>query len=166
MGDRLGTEAVLLVPAAGTQVQVRDQRQGCLPQTLAQGLSKQLVIAIPNPFVIEGDQEQVGMLQQVEQGLTPALGPHSIAQGSAQAIQERGLHQEVLDGCTLMAEDFVQQVVRYVVMAATEGSDEAGRIVTALEGEGRELQAGSSSPITSVRNVVVSSCVKRRSLAR
>src|SRR5258708_9135191 len=139
MGDRLGAEAVLLVPAAGTQVQVRDQRRGCLPQTLAQGLSKQLVIAIPAPVVIEGDQEQVSMLQQVELSLAVMLCTHSITQGGAPAIQERGLHQEVLDGCTLMSADFVRQVVHHIAMAPTEGRGEACRSLTAPQRERRAL---------------------------
>src|SRR2546428_10982757 len=142
MGGRLGAAALLRVPAAGAQVQGWGQRGSGLPQALAQDLSKQVVIAKPHPFLIEGEQEQVGLRQEVELCLAVMPATQSIAQGSTQAIQDGGLQQEVLDGFTLTAQDFVQQIVRYVVMAPAERGEEGGRLVTALQGACGELQAG------------------------
>src|SRR3989442_5653491 len=87
MGDRLGEQPVLFVPATGATMQLRDQRGGRLLQPLAQSLSKQVVIAIPAPFVVEGDEKHIGMLQEVEQGLAAVLCPHRIAQRGAEALQ-------------------------------------------------------------------------------
>src|SRR2546423_12024983 len=97
----LGEALVLLVPPAGATMQGRDQRGGRLLQALAQGLGKQVMVAIPLPFVIEGDQEQVGTLQEVELCLAVTRCTNRIAQRSAQSIQNAGLQQEVLDACGL-----------------------------------------------------------------
>src|SRR5437588_8598828 len=50
----LGEALVLLVPPTGATMQGRDQRGGRLLQALAQDLDKQVMVAIPLPFVIEG----------------------------------------------------------------------------------------------------------------
>src|SRR2546421_1189657 len=57
---------VLLVPPAGATVQGGDQRGGRLLQALTQDLDKQVMVAIPLPFVIEGGQKQIGTLQEIE----------------------------------------------------------------------------------------------------
>src|SRR5438034_10325364 len=93
-------------------------------------------------MVVKGHQEQVSPLQVVEQGLAPALFPHGITQWRAESIQDAGLQQELLYGCTLTIDHFFQQVIHHVVMAATERHDESSRILTTLQGEGGELQAG------------------------
>ena len=71
MGDCLGEQSLLLVPAAGAQVQVRDQRGSSLLQQPAQGLGKQAVVAIPLTLLVKSYQEQVRPLQEVEQNLAP-----------------------------------------------------------------------------------------------
>src|SRR5690242_5365753 len=80
MGHCLSVEPVLLVPVTGPAVQLRDQRRGCLLQPLAQHLGNQAMVAIPLPFVIEGNQEEIGPLQSVELCLTVVLCSHGIAQ--------------------------------------------------------------------------------------
>ena len=46
-------------------------------------------------------------------------------------LQERYLHQEVLDGFTLTAQDLVQKVVHHIMMTAAERRNEVCYIVTA-----------------------------------
>ena len=46
-------------------------------------------------------------------------------------LQERYLHQEVLDGFTLTAQDLIQKVVHHIVMMTAERRDEVCYIVTA-----------------------------------
>ena len=142
MGDCLGDQAVLLVPAARTQVQGRDQRGSSLLQPLAQGFGEQAVVAIPLSLLVEGHQEQVGPLQEVEHGLAPILLPHGITEWRAQSIQDAGLQQEILDIFTLTIQHLFQQVVHDIVMAATERRDEGLWIITTLQGECGELQSG------------------------
>ena len=50
----------------------------------------------------------------------------------ARSLHEvHAVHQEVLDGFTLTAQDLVQKVVHHIVMTAAEGRDEVCYIVTA-----------------------------------
>ncbi len=86
MRDRLGDEFALLVLATGTTVQNRDQREGRLLQPLAQHPGKQVVVAILLPVVIKGDQEYIGLLQEVQHGLAAVLCPHGIAERGAEAL--------------------------------------------------------------------------------
>ena len=108
MGDRLGAEAVLLVPAAGTQVQVRDQRRGCLPQTLAQGLSNQLIAkgirvnaVSPGNTYFEG-----GIWQNIERGM-PDLYKTAM---SLNPTGRMGTPQEVAAGVVFLASPVASRI--------------------------------------------------------
>src|SRR5215470_9691226 len=77
MGYCLVEQLALLEPAAGSAVQFRNQGRVCLPQTGAQYLGKQLMVAIPLPFIVQGDQEQVAPLDVRQPRLaivSPAYG--------------------------------------------------------------------------------------------
>jgi len=52
------------------------------------------------------------------------------------------VEQEVLDVGSLTAQDFIEEVVSDVVMAAAESGDESSGVVMVLEGVSSELQAG------------------------
>ncbi len=54
-------EPFLLVPLAGPAVQNWQSFWLGLVQTLPQQISKEMVIAVPTPFVVQGDDEQVGV---------------------------------------------------------------------------------------------------------
>ena len=62
MGYRLVEQLVLLVPATSPAVELRNQERLLLLQTTAQHLSKQMMVAIPLPFLVECDEEQVAPL--------------------------------------------------------------------------------------------------------
>ena len=57
-------------------------------------------------------------------------------------LQERGWQQGALNGFTLTAERFLQQVVHHIAMTATERLDEADRIVMVPQGKRRVTQQG------------------------
>jgi hypothetical protein len=63
MLNGLSDEPQPLKPATGTPVQrgYLGSRHAA-PQPLAQDIRKQLVIAVPAPFVVKRDEEQVGAL--------------------------------------------------------------------------------------------------------
>ncbi len=42
----------------------------------------------------------------------------------------------------LLPEDFIQEVIEYVMMAASECGDKAGQITRILHGQGSHLQTG------------------------
>ena len=96
--------AVAFMPLTGADVQVGDLlRRQALPQPSSQQVAEEVVIAIPAPLVVEGDDEQVGALDGL-QGLVTGAGRGAqdrIAQGAAQAVEDGGAQQERPDsaGC-------------------------------------------------------------------
>ena len=72
--------AVGFVPLAGTNVEIGDIfRCEVLPQALAQQIAEQVVIAIPVARLIQGHNEQVGLLQYLQQLLAGIFPCHCIA---------------------------------------------------------------------------------------
>ena len=69
--NSLVLQAIVLVPLAGAYVQFGYAARGsALKQSLPQQLSKQMMIAVPTPLLVQGDEEQVGVLD-VFQGFLP-----------------------------------------------------------------------------------------------
>ena len=63
MPDRLLGQVVALVPLAGALVQQRNQVRLLGEQARPQHVGEQVVVAVPLPPVVQGDEEQVGALQ-------------------------------------------------------------------------------------------------------
>jgi hypothetical protein len=75
MSDGLVEHFVLLVPTTSPSVQLSNHRWLLLLQPTAQHLGKQVMVAIPVPLVIEGNQEQVAPLDMHQKRL--AIGSPS-----------------------------------------------------------------------------------------
>ena len=58
------------------------------------------------------------------------------------SIKQRGLQQKVLDGFTLTAQHFLQQILHHIAMTAAERRDEACRVIMIEQGKCRQVQAG------------------------
>ena len=73
--ERFERKAILLVPLAGANVQLIQSafRTDALMKPLAQQVRKKMVIAVPAPFAIQRDHEQIGAFQ-IFQGLLPGDG--------------------------------------------------------------------------------------------
>ena len=63
-------QSMVFIPLAGTAVQfghtppLAPCRRACaLVQSLAQQIGKEMVITVPTPLVVQGDDEQVGMFE-------------------------------------------------------------------------------------------------------
>ena len=70
-------QSMVFIPLAGTAVQfgyapsfVLCRRGYALMQSLAQQISKEMVIAVPAPLIVQGDEEQVGVFE-IFQGCLP-----------------------------------------------------------------------------------------------
>ena len=83
---RFGEPSLLLIPAAGSQVEVGHQRLISLLQARAQGLGKQVVIAIPVPLVIQRDDKKVGLLQRGKPRLALLLASHCGTEGATELL--------------------------------------------------------------------------------
>ena len=104
-----------------------------------------MVVAIPPPLVVQGDDEEVGAFQIGKGGLAVgrAIAQNGIAQGRTQAVEEGGVEEEGLDGGGLLVQHFFDEVIQHKVVAPREGVDEVGRLfvpLLALHGEGGQLQ--------------------------
>ena len=63
-------QAILFIPLAGATVQFGHTVRLLLVQSLPQQISKEMVIAVPTPLVVQRDDEQVGAFE-VLQGFLP-----------------------------------------------------------------------------------------------
>src|SRR5947208_3439392 len=106
MVKRFNREAMVFIPLAGTTVQfghiphlISCRRGASLLQSLPQQISEEMVIAVPPPLVVQGDEEQVGMFD-IFQGCLPGTRggeQNGITQRAAQTIEDRRTQQERLD---------------------------------------------------------------------
>ena len=91
MLKRFERQTMIFIPLAGANVMLGDFFRGkALPQALAQQFSKEMVIAIPLPLVVERDDEQVGAFEIFQRRLpgTCRGEQHGLAQRTAQAIED------------------------------------------------------------------------------
>ena len=95
MVEGFDLQGIVFVPLAGAAVQlghahpiISGRRGGALLQPLPQQFGKEMVVSIPAPLGIEGDDEQVGSLEILEGLLAGSRGveQHGITQGAAQPI--------------------------------------------------------------------------------
>ena len=151
MVKRFHLQAMVFIPEAGTDVQfghalpfIPWRRGDALVQSLPQQIREEMVIAVPPPLVVQGDEEQVGAFE-IFQGCLPGnrgVEQNGITQGAAQAVEDRCAQQERLDAFGLLPEDFFHQIVQHEMVAAGERSDEAGGVLLSLQGKRSQLQAG------------------------
>src|SRR5205823_1543286 len=134
-------QSMVFIPDAGTTMQfghiphlIPWRRGASLLQSLSQQLREELVIAVPPPLVVQGDEEQVGVFEILE-GFLPGnrgVQQNGITQRAAQTVEDRRAQQERLDAFGLLPEDFFHQIVQHEMMAAGERSDEAGGVLLSL----------------------------------
>ena len=103
-----------------------------------------MVVAVPAPLVVQGDDEQVGPIEVLEGLLAGGRGveQHGITERAAEPIEDGRPQQEGLHGFGLPLEDLLDQVVEHEVVAAGERRDEAGDVFTALQRDRGQLQTG------------------------
>ena len=128
------------MPLAGAQV-VFGESLG-IAKTLAQQLCKEVVVAIPAPFVVQGDEEQIGALEAAPGSPGRSRGRRTASQRAAQAVENGCVEQERLHALGLPVQDFFDEIVQDEAVAAGERLDEAGEILLPLHGERGQLQAG------------------------
>src|SRR5438477_8874988 len=98
MVKRFYGQSMVFIPYAGTSVEfgytipfIPWRRCGTLVQSLPQQISEELVIAVPAPLVVQGDEEQVGAFEILEGFLPGNRGIHQngITQRAAQTVEDR-----------------------------------------------------------------------------
>src|SRR6266545_1267891 len=117
MFDRISDKAVRFVP--GTRF-VMERALFWLGYLGAEEIGEERVVAIPAAFVVERDQEEIGLLQIGQNRLAIVLLGDGIAERRAEAIENRGLAQEGADLGRLLPQDFLRQIVDDVAMPPAE----------------------------------------------
>src|SRR5258708_18299333 len=140
MPHRFLVIAVTLIPVGSPVMQFGHVVGLALLQACAQEISEELVIAIPGMLLIQGDDEQVSLLQVQKPCLAACISGHLPAEGSIQAIQERGVQQKLLDLFRLLLKHLFREVGHKSEVTAREGREKARSIALSLQRETGELQ--------------------------
>ena len=136
-------QPVLLAPGRRGPVQRRDPAGLLLLlQPGAQQVGEQVVVAPPAAHLIQRHQEQVRPLHPLQHHLATGTASDRITQPAAEALQHRGLQQELAHLVGLAIQHLVGQVVQDVAVAAAEGRHKPGGIRLSLQRQGGQLQAG------------------------
>jgi hypothetical protein len=123
-------------------VQRRHQPRFLLGQLEAEELPEEVMVSVPLPVVVEGDQEQVGLLQLGQQ-LAGVLGlQHGVAQRRRQALQDRGPDHEGAQRLGLAGQHLAAEVVDDVAVAGPEGGDERLQVRAAPQRQAGQDQPG------------------------
>jgi hypothetical protein len=130
------------VPLRGPQVEAGDVARPLLEQVGSEDVGEEMVVAVPVAAVVERDDEQVRTLEGLEH--RPAVVPAGdrVAEGAAEAVEDRGVEEEPADVVGLSAEDLLDEVVHDVAVVPREPGNEARGVRAALERECRQLQRG------------------------
>src|SRR5437764_15275925 len=98
MMKRFNLQTMVFIPYAGTTVQfghiphlISCRRGAALKQSLPQQISEELVIAVPAPLVVQGDEEQVDVFE-IFQGCLPGTGgdeQNGITKRARHSVQDR-----------------------------------------------------------------------------
>src|SRR5437879_1280077 len=119
MQDSISDLVVLGIPEAGTIVQNRHQIGMGALQPIAQGLSKQRMIAIAPTLVIQRYNKEIGLLEPFEQLLTASLLHHGITERSGEVFEDAGREQKRLYLLWLSSQHLLSQKVEDVTLIAT-----------------------------------------------
>src|SRR5215831_9753429 len=104
--------------------------------------SKEMVIAIPLPLVIQRNEKEIAPLQGRQECAAICLAGNSVAQWTTQPVEDRGLKQEGTDRFGLALQDLFNQVVHYVPVVSSERLDESVNVLLTLQGQRGQLQTG------------------------
>jgi hypothetical protein len=138
--DRLGYRRVLLVPPGGSEVQRRQQLGPLALEAAPQKVGEEVVVTVPDPVVVQRDDQQVLPLQRLQREPPVVAACEGVAQGAAEAAQDRGLQQERLHRAGLPLQDLFGQKVEDVAVSAGEGPDKAREVLAPPHRERGEVQ--------------------------
>src|SRR6202034_3218868 len=108
----------------------------------AEHLCEQMVVAVPLSVVVEGHEEKVVALDDVEDLRRVGRPGDGFAERRAEPVQDGGPRQELPDLDGLAAQHFLSQEVDDKAVVAAELADEGPRRGMAVKGERREVDTG------------------------
>jgi hypothetical protein len=88
-----------------------------------------VVVAVPPPLVVQGDDEEVLPLEGVQHRPAARSTGQGVAEAAGQLVEHRGVEQELPHLVRLPVQHLLQQVVQNEAVVAGERIDEGGRPV-------------------------------------
>ena len=110
-----------------------------------------MVVAVPLPLVVEGDDEQVPALEDLQRLAAVVAAGERVAQRAGHLLEHRGVEEEPANVAGLAVEHLLDQVVQDEAVAAGERVDKAGHptgvpgVSAAAGRESGQLQPGGPS---------------------
>ncbi len=143
--DRFLCQILGLVPKAGALVEQRQLFRLFAEQVGPKDVGEEVMVAVPFPPVVEGDDEEVGALQCREHAASIVAAGDSVAQWPGEPVENRRVQQEAANRVRLVFQHLLDQVVDDVAVVPGEPGNETGGVVAPLEGERSELKGGNPS---------------------
>src|SRR5579859_855897 len=132
---------MLRVPCTGFLMEERDSIRMRTLQTLAQHLREQVVIAVPLPLIVQGEQKEIGLFQPLEHHLPLRLACHRLTERPTEMLQNGSLEQEALHVRRLARQYLLGQVVNDETVRTCERLHKMRYVLTALQRERSQLEA-------------------------
>ena len=101
-----------------------------------------MVVAIPSPPLIEGDNEEIRPLKSLELFLSFLFTGHGVAKRSGHLVENGGLEQELLRRSRLARYHFVGNIVHDEPIVASKTIDEGVSAASVSNRQGRQLKPG------------------------
>ena len=137
--------AVRLEPDGRPRMERRDHF-GFPPSELGmQELSEQLVVAVPLAVAVKGDYQEVVAVQLFEYPARAAGVENSVAERTAQTVEDRRAGEERHLGARRPVEDLGAEIVAYKTVVAREGDHGFGTRAASLHGQRGQVQPGRPS---------------------
>ena len=143
--DRFREQAFPAEPAAGPPVEGGHRLgAGLAGQPGAQHVGEQVVVAVPDPLVVQRHQEQVGPLQLLQDRLAVpgGGGQQRIAQRGAQPVEHAGGQQKASGRGRPAVQHLGRQVVGHQAVPAGEGGHERRRVGPVAQRQPGQLEPG------------------------
>ena len=102
-------------------------------QLLPQKAGKEVMVTIPLPLVVEGEDEKIARFQIGEHVLGFWLPGNRNAQRPIESFQYRSLQKERSHIFWLTGQHFLSQVVEDKAVGAADAGDELARLIPALQ---------------------------------
>ena len=133
MLDRVPQHVTELIPPTGPLVQQRKLLRLSDQQGRPQHLGEEVVEPVLLAPVIQGDEEQVGSLEQGEHFRSVAAVGDGVARRPGQPVEQSCPEQEVAHRSGSMLQRLLDQVVDEIAVLHGELGDEAARILAPLD---------------------------------
>ncbi len=116
-------------------------------ESCAQRVGEEVVIAVPAPLVVQGDQEQVRAFEGLQHALPVGPAGQRLAQATGELVEHAGVEQEFPDLVRLALQDLLDEIVQDEPVAPGERLDEIGDVVgrpgrMTSHREGSQLESG------------------------